>query len=60
MLFVAKRNDVANFKEIIKKSTKKEQKLFSKPVKIMDKYGNFARKRLHIKLTLRDDFQKWC
>jgi len=26
----------------------------------MDKYGNFARKRLHIKLTLRDDFQKWC
>ncbi len=49
MLFVAKRNDVTNFKEIIEKSTKKEQKLFSKPVKIMDKYGNFARKRLHIK-----------
>ncbi len=42
MLFVAKRNDVANFKEIIEKSTKKEQKLFSKPVKIMDKYGNFG------------------
>lgn len=49
MLFVAKRNDVTNFKEIIEKSTKKEQKLFSKPVKIMDKYGNLARKRLYIK-----------